>query len=157
MVSVVALGVGVYSAYVDRAFARASVWPSLLVAQSFNSERFRYVVLNQGTGPAIIEYASVTKGDSVYKMWVDWLADEDFADATFAQSHIGGGVVRAGQVVAAFETKEPELMNYLSNGSELSIEICYCSVFKDCWVVNGFDSQAEVEACSVESSERFAQ
>lgn len=40
LVSVVALGVGMYSAYIERTSARAAVWPSLMLARSYNAERF---------------------------------------------------------------------------------------------------------------------
>ena len=157
LVSLVALVVGVYSAYVDREFARASVWPSLLLAQSYNSERFSYLLLNQGTGPAIIKYARLESNGKVFKVWADWLEDEGFANAPFSQSHIGGGVVRAGQQVVAFSTEDMGLKAHLSEGAQNSLKVCYCSVFDDCWVVDGFDAQTEVDACSISDDERFTQ
>ena len=131
LVSLVALAVGVYSAYVDRSFARASVWPSVLLAQSYSDDRFSYVLLNQGTGPAIIQYARLTQDGKTYSTWRDWLDGRGLADVPFAQSHIGGGVVRAGQTVTAFTTRDEAARNALLENRSLSIEVCFCSVFDD--------------------------
>ena len=53
----------IYSAYVDREYARASVWPRLEIFRSFNgNSSFSYGVSNNGTGPALIKYAKIQDG-----------------------------------------------------------------------------------------------
>ena len=44
--SLVAVVVAMYSAYIDRAYAKASVWPSVIIARSWQSNRYEYIVLN---------------------------------------------------------------------------------------------------------------
>ena len=59
----------IYSAYVDREYARASVWPRLEIFRSYNVNAFSYGVHNNGTGPALIKYAKVYDGENYLKTW----------------------------------------------------------------------------------------
>ena len=54
--------ISIYSAYIDRAYAKASVWPKVEVFRSKGKDRFSYGVANRGTGPAIIKYVKVSIG-----------------------------------------------------------------------------------------------
>jgi hypothetical protein len=49
--------ISIYSAYTDRAYAKASVWPKIEISRSHNVDSFSYGVANKGTGPALIKYA----------------------------------------------------------------------------------------------------
>ncbi len=59
LIGIVTAFTSIYSAYVDRTYARASVWPRLEIFRSFSQGNFSYGVDNNGTGPAIIKYARV--------------------------------------------------------------------------------------------------
>ena len=61
IVSLITAFVSIYSAFIDRAYARSSVWPRIELARGHNTKSsFRYIVSNNGTGPALIQYARVT-------------------------------------------------------------------------------------------------
>jgi apolipoprotein N-acyltransferase len=157
LVSVVALAVGIYSAHIDRISARASVWPSLMLAQSYSADRFQFLVLNQGTGPAVIKYARVQQNGSFQKDWRSVLQRLGNNSANFAQAHIGGGVVRPAQTIVAFETTDRDLQQRLLKGSKISFEICYCSVFDQCWIADFTDPTTEVASCATDQGTRFLQ
>ena len=56
LISLITAAVSVYSAYVDRSYARASVWPRLELHRSFGSNHFNYGVTNSGNGPVSMDY-----------------------------------------------------------------------------------------------------
>jgi hypothetical protein len=158
LVSFVALGVGIYSAYIDRQSAHAAVWPSVMIAQSHSDSTYRLMVLNQGTGPAIIKYARLSHNGKPLKSWRDWLAVAEEPNTSYVQSHLGGGVIRSGQEVVGFEIDnallKPKIMT-LMQASKL--EICYCSVFDTCWVSDSVKPAREVGGCDIAEHERFLQ
>lgn len=69
VVSFVGLGIGFYSAYIDRAYARASAWPSVVMGRSMAGEKFNYNASNQGTGPALIRSVRVGVGNEAVQTW----------------------------------------------------------------------------------------
>ncbi len=65
LVSVFAVVVGVYSAYTDRTYARASVWPNVVigrhtsVSDSQDTALFSIFLDSSGLGPAKLRYTKV--------------------------------------------------------------------------------------------------
>ena len=84
--SVVAVVVGVYSAWIDRSFERASTWPHVEIYRTYSDSPTAYsiVVLNQGTGPAIVHYAIVEQDGERFDTWAKWLAQHYPDTAGFA-------------------------------------------------------------------------
>ncbi|GGW76405.1 hypothetical protein [Alteromonas halophila] len=155
--SVVAVVVSIYSAYVDRSYARASVWPSIMIAQSHLGSHLKYVVINQGTGPALIKYARIGTSSNYYPTWRALITDAGFANASYTQAHISSGVVRASQEIVAFETRNEDLITALDNVL-VNAEICYCSIYEECWISTGGMVTRSVEACTLPpATERFKQ
>ncbi|MAQ00946.1 MAG: hypothetical protein CL586_02280 [Alteromonadaceae bacterium] len=155
--SLAAVVVSIYSAYIDRSYAKASVWPSLLVARSWGQDRYEYIVLNQGNGPAIVHYAKLTVDGQIVNHWQQafeqLLPDQPHS---YLQSHIGTGVIRPGQQIQAMKTNDPETVKTLLNAS-ISAEICYCSIYDDCWLSAGVNAPISVEKCDINEDERFLQ
>ena len=88
LISLITAVVSVYSAYVDRSYARASVWPRLELHRSFGESHFNYGVTNSGNGPALIKYAVVTYQSKPIKEWRDI---PDFP--VVSQSHISSRIL----------------------------------------------------------------
>jgi hypothetical protein len=84
LIGLVTAFTSIYSAFVDREYARASVWPRLEIFRSFGGESFSYGVTNSGTGPALIKYAKVQYGEKYIKTW-----NEIESFTNIRQSHIG--------------------------------------------------------------------
>lgn len=155
--SLVAVIVAMYSAYIDRAYAKASVWPSVLITRSIQSNRYEYIVVNQGNGPAIVNYVTMKVNGQPVSSWQDVLhilAPE--SEASFQQSHIGAGVIRPGQHVSAFVVTEPDLVSVLQDAS-FEVSLCYCSIYEDCWITSGIEAPQAVNACVLSDKNRFIQ
>lgn len=144
--------ISVYSAYIDREYARASVWPKLELFRSYNDEEFSYGVANKGTGPAVIRYAKVSVGSEPIKRW-----SEVSAFSNIIQSHISGITVPSQQIVTPLRYREEQISDILELDKTISIELCYCSIYEECWTVSRSNETQQVEQCSESSEDAFEQ
>lgn len=159
LVALCALSVGlltafisIYSAYIDRAYARASVWPKLEIFRSFSANTFSYGISNKGTGPAIITFVKVTNGEKVIRQWADV---DVFSE--ILQSHIGNVTIPAGQSVNPLQYKGDDVAKILDIDDSISIELCYCSIYRQCWAVDRGNVSHEVDECVIPEDRKFQQ
>ncbi len=143
LVSLVAVGVALYSAYIDRAYARASVWPRLEVGRAFNSDVYAYLVTNNGTGPAVVKWAALTLKDKPQTHWEQYMAsiagDKKLNADTihYGQSHISTSVLPATKQIKVMSSDKPELIALLHKASsETELKLCYCSIYDECWITS---------------------
>lgn len=144
--------ISIYSAYIDRAYAKASVWPRVEIFRSHNNESFSYGVSNNGTGPAIIKYAKVSSGDQYLKKWSEL---PEFKSIT--QSHIGSITLPSGKTVNPVKYKGELIKEVLTVDQGIEIELCYCSIYGDCWIVDRSNETQPTEACAVSPEQAFRQ
>ena len=144
--------ISIYSAYIDRAYAKASVWPRIEIYRSYGEQKFSYGVANKGTGPAIFHYAKISYNDTVIKRWSE---RKEFRH--IEQSHIGNITLPAGQSVLPVNYKGEHTSEILAADPYMYIELCYCSIYDDCWVVDRNNNPKSVEACSIGESQMFLQ
>ncbi|TQV74163.1 hypothetical protein FKG94_16270 [Exilibacterium tricleocarpae] len=144
--------ISIYSAYIDRAYARASVWPKLEIYRSFRGDTFSYVVANRGTGPAIIEYAKINVGEKIIKRW-----DEVDIFSKIGQSHISSVTLTPEQTVTPLLYEGDLVSDILELDKSIGMELCYCSVYGDCWVVNRNNEAKPTGECFIKNEEAFIQ
>lgn len=155
LISVVTTIVGIYSAYVDRSYARASVWPRIQIARSYNEQSFELWVTNSGTGPAIIKHAEVTFKDRVIHQWKD-LGNIP----NFIQSHLSSHILPSQQKIKPIMfnyKKKAEIDSILRMDDYLTINICYCSIYNECWETDRNNRLTEVERCEINEEDKFLQ
>lgn len=141
-----------YSAYVDREYARASVWPRLEISRSFNTNLFNYQVSNNGTGPALIKYAKIQYKSKNIK---EWKEIESFNNIT--QSHIGNRTLSAQNIITPVLYKGKDAKELVKADDSISIELCYCSIYDECWVIERNNRPTPIEACVIDPKEMFLQ
>jgi hypothetical protein len=152
-ISIVTAGVSIYSAATDRAYAKASVWPRLEIFRSFSSNKsFEYGVTNNGTGPALIKYAKVKYDSKFIKAWRDIPNFEDFI-----QSHTGTRILPSQGVITPLKYKGENTKLFFNADKKISIELCYCSIYDECWVTDRSNQPTTVEQCIIDDKEKFLQ
>ncbi len=151
-ISVLTAVVGIYSAYTDRTYARASVWPSLEIARSYGDQYYEYSVRNVGTGPALIKFAKIKYKGKIIHYWRDIPGIENFT-----QSHIGHKILPAQEKIKPITYKGKNVGSYLKVHKELSLELCYCSIYDECWINNGNNQIEVVKECRINDIDRFLQ
>ena len=162
MVSLVAVLVGVYSAYIDRAYARASVWPSIQLGRTYSltdgNLNFAYLAINNGTGPAIIKTLKISRGETVVTQWAELIALAGVKDVSYMQSQLNYSVIPANQRITALQTADNSLIDVLMVQDNVTrIEMCYCSIYDECWQVDKTNQPQPVEQCELKDSLQFRQ
>lgn len=146
---------------------KASVYPGIVQAQSYSNDpenpRFSFLVVNNGIGPGRIASLKVTVDDQAVRTWYE-LTKAIGANETvynkFGQSQIAGRLIRAGETIEVLQTRNIDLVNALvSEGSRIEIDLCYCSVFEECWIPSGTitDGPIIVEDCPDHGDDQFLQ
>ncbi|TQV88155.1 hypothetical protein [Aliikangiella coralliicola] len=147
--SLLAVGVALFEANIARSQQKSSVWPYLeVLGSNINGTSWR--VSNKGIGPAKIKDVKVTVNGAPIRSWKQWLVslDSDFA-WPFTQSTLNGRVVSPGESIGFIKLNPKaieKLKELIKGGVQIKYQICYCSVYQDCWVTQSIDSQP-VNSC----------
>jgi hypothetical protein len=158
LVSLVAVGVEVYSGYIDRSFARASVWPKVEIRTIYSStqKKFIYRFKNVGTGPALIKSTKLTYKSGVIRRWEALAQSLGHKRGSFSTEYIGHRVLPALATINPLVTEDEALGEALNTAQpSIGIEICYCSVFEQCWLSNNEDKTSSIATCEADSHDFF--
>lgn len=152
LIGLVTAFTSIYSAYIDREYARASVWPRLEIFRSYSINSFSYGITNSGTGPALIKYVKVQDGSKYIKNW-----NELKPFKNIIQSHIGNRTLPPQKSITPVLYKGDNPSVLADADKSISIELCYCSIYEECWVIDRNNRPAIVEACFVDNDKKFLQ
>ena len=159
-VGVIALWAALNEADAVRKQQMASVWPFVYM-RSINygvegEEKFEVVVGNRGIGPARIQFAEVTIDDAAVQSWSD-LVRSVAEDKPFGMSNnrVNGSVLAPGEDMVAFAIEARfssvelvDAVRELANSGRVNLRICYCSVFDDCWIIDGVsETTTPIDEC----------
>lgn len=163
IVSLSALGVSVYEARLMRMDSRNAVLPILESWSSHGGEGFGIHVANKGIGPALIRSAGFSRDGAAAGSWAELYAGVlEGAQPEFSMAMITGNVLLPGEVVSVLEVEPGESARLLwRSGDRISMKICYCSVYEDCWTQTldnlraGIPRTESVARCEVAAEPRF--
>jgi hypothetical protein len=164
IVSACALAVSIYEAYLMREQQQAAVMP-ILEAWSFYAPDvgFGLNVANKGIGPALLKSVDVSLDGEPKSSWRQIYDEVLGGDApSYSQSMITGNVLAPGERVTPFQFSPESEPAILWRGSErVSLRICFCSVFDQCWehrldnLRSGVPRTEEIEECRVDRESHF--
>lgn len=155
--------IAIYEASIMRSAQRASVWPYAEVASSITPGRVEIRVGNNGVGPARVVAAAIRYRGRTLGGWRELVLalDSEPVGIETYKSMIGGRVLPAGadaetifRMVGETEASQvtAELGQAIWDG-DLDVEVCYCSVYEECWTTTLQDivrrSRPDAEATSV--------
>jgi len=153
-------------AMMEREHARLSVLPSIEVyTHNHTAEgegKFRIGLVNQGIGPAVIEGFTISLDKKPIHSWSAFvhegtegavsIAGPDRNVGTVIQTEIDPGLfLPVGERLAPLQLEGGEEVGTLlrSLGERLDIKVCYCSLYKECWVSGLQEARPEpVNSCS---------
>lgn len=138
VVSLVTAAATMHSAYTSRAYARASLWPSLGAGVSFNESGFRFLLMNRGTGPAIVKSMRVHFDGKPIQTWQQFVDQvEPKSTVNWGTSFVSNITLPADDRLDAFTVNDPAFARKVYDKSDkLKVEICYCSVYDECWITS---------------------
>jgi hypothetical protein len=150
VLSIVALGISAYQTRVMQSQARASVWPYLAIGASYfdvgEDAGFRLKVFNHGVGPALMKSVRMAVDGKPVVTWDGYLQATVGHSRDETRQAIFSNFVAVlppdsnrDTVVEAITLKNPEdaAKAYAAMG-RLRLDICYCSVYDDCWTAHLF-------------------
>ena len=147
--------------------SRASVWPLIAIGENdthtAEASLFTWRVDNNGVGPAKIESVVVNLDGKPYRTWKEISAvlapDRPFHAG---QSSINGVVLPPSlnreTTVEMVKLTDPALAKaFFDAQSRFKIEICYCSVYDDCWIATNDDhgKKPAVHSCETVATTQF--
>ena len=158
IVSLCALGVSVYQAKIMRETQKATVWPFIEILPSNTQEGSSLGIYNKGTGPALIKAVTVSHENQYFKNW-DAVFDQALDDETvkYTWSTVYGRVLAPNDVVNAIYLNREDAMRVGAILGAFSFEICYCSVYDDCWTTNLSRQTKTAASCEVDQENGFFQ
>lgn len=152
LISVITTIVSIYSATIDRAYARASMWPRIELFRSFGGNNFNYGIVNNGNGPAIIKYALVSHDEKNIRRWTDI---PNMPEHT--QSHMGTRILPPQQTITPTRTTGKAAKVFEEIDKKVKITICYCSIYDECWLTDRENNPLIVERCEIDDKKAFLQ
>ena len=164
-ISALALAVGAYQTRLMQTQARASVWPYLSIGFSYfdsgDQPGFEIHIKNNGVGPAIVRSVRVTLDDKPIHSWNEIFPiimghGTAHASLTGLQGIIIPPSTNRETDVVAIRTNEKDQAEKLYGAlGRFKIDICYCSIYEDCWQAHLLVKKVEdVSACH-ESNDEF--
>ena len=165
-VSIFALAIGAWQTRLMQSQARASVWPHLEIGYTYNSNvdenAFLWRIDNNGVGPARIETIALTFDDKPMPHWSDAIEALGFHGAQHTStSSLAGEVIPPSlnreTAIEALRVNQRELAAAIKqNASRFGMDICYCSVYDDCWVAHWMKPKPDaVERCEASPDKAF--
>ncbi|MBN8886306.1 MAG: hypothetical protein J0I77_11350 [Rudaea sp.] len=165
-VSVFALALGAWQTRLMQSQARASVWPFLSIGYSYTSnvdpDSFIWQIDNNGVGPARVQSVSLSVDGKPMRHWEEVLVAIDAPPRrNLATTSLNGGVIPPSlnreTTIAAIRVNDREVAaHFKSSIARFRMDICYCSVYDECWVAHWQQSRVDpVERCGADGSVQF--
>jgi hypothetical protein len=141
-VGVATLFVYIYQARIMQHQQYASVWPYIeWVTYSSDTEGFFIQVENKGVGPAIIKSVKMKlNGKQLNDNQELFKAMIGIDDFDYDQSTVEGRVIAAREIIKPFFIPDSVIANKFNAAwkkNKFSLEICYCSIYGECWTSYG--------------------
>lgn len=144
-ISTATLFVYIYQARIMQKQQQTSVWPYVEWLYSNAENQFVITVENKGIGPAIIKGLTMKLDGEVIgsnsALFKKLLGTSDFE---FINSTVARRVISAGEKVemvhvydSAMAHAIDSLLLWNNSAHTFALEICYCSVYDDCWRTDG--------------------
>ena len=164
IVAAASLTVAVYEARINREYQKISVWPYVTQSNAMvPGEPYTRIVSNLGVGPALIKSVQVRVDGTPRRDWADVsraLTGKAIPDLVYFSLH-GGSVLLPDKTVTVVKIPPGDAALQFweqAQTERLSIRICYCSLYGDCWLNDSRTQEpSSVGACPVEADKEFGQ
>lgn len=158
-VATIALAVAIFEAKVVREHQQLSVWPYLTFYSTSIAELngkplpLAMYLKNEGIGPAKVKYVKYflegkeyTESEEVFKQILP-----DYTEGSLHSDYEVMKVMLPNKehlILGAF-TRPQETKNFFEQvrAKKLNIEICYCSLYEQCWILHGKNEHKDVNRC----------
>jgi hypothetical protein len=160
-VSVFALALGAWQTRLMQSQARAGVWPYLTIGYTYtnnvDTDGFIWTIDNNGVGPARVQSVRLSLDGKPMRNWNEVIEALGVSHRpNTATSSFSGAVIPPNTnretTISAIRANDRELAGLFKNAiARFNMEICYCSVYDDCWIARWQQWHADaVDRCPVD-------
>ncbi|MCW5724301.1 MAG: hypothetical protein KIS81_05030 [Maricaulaceae bacterium] len=154
VVAVVISCAALYATWVQARDARvaleAQVWPRLvsftnLTENDAGEPVFEVVFANRGVGPAEVRSVRVSRDDEVIRAYADIIATlpEAVSGARIRHGYVNRRIFAPGEDAVILGVGGQQAIDAVSAAIDGAVvEVCYCSILGDCWMMRGDDNEA---------------
>lgn len=131
----------IYQTRIMQKQQHVAVWPYVEFLPSFGPHGYYIEITNKGIGPALVKNVTIKlngKEVSDLSEMFQILTDSSFTE--YGYSTVRGRVIAPSEVIRAFEISDPQYAEAIRKKmaeQKFEYEICYCSVFNECWTSRG--------------------
>ncbi len=153
-----AIGISLYETSLIRQAQKGSVWPALGGGYSYNQDGFSYLLENAGVGPAIIEYIILTVDGEPIETWDQYFDKLEVDINNYLVTQASGRIVSPqSKLDILYIPPQRNIDHIAQEQARVDVEICYCSVYEDCWIVTMNERAKEVSSCDANDRLQFIQ
>jgi len=150
-ISLLALLATMYEANLERENQLLSVWPRLTIQDSVSdSHGYSIRVSNKGLGPAIIKSTKIKLDGKQLNSWQDVFKKLKISGSfTTVTSTLNASIISQNETVTVVKIAEANTGYKVGKDRErIDLEVCYCSVYEDCWLVTKGNKYNVVKQCT---------
>ena len=141
----------------------ATVWPRLFIARTTGSGISKFIIRNDGVGPAQIRHVEVRVRGQIMKRWNEVLAALTNKNSfTTVKTNINNRVIRSGDEFAMLNILDESTADSVNaNSKNITIIVYYSSIYGRTWVLNqdfgkqGFAIPEQVETTEYNEDNQF--
>ena len=155
--AIVAVWIAVVEQQSSREYQRLSVEPYLELSNT-NRNGYERLLINTGLGPARIQTVDVKidgKKISTWREVVKIFTNEDSTKISTGGLWLGRQI-QARETVVLVHLRDNEVAQEVySNISKVNMKICYCSMYKECWIKEDSQLPKAIKECPTNSNTAF--
>lgn len=135
LISICALSLAIYTAYLERQHKRLSVQPHIYMSFYFNDQGAGWMTGNSGLGPAVIKWFTVYVDGKQQPTWAAVMKTLGIPAGAFEFSTLFPGELKAtgGPAKIFWVPSGPRSKALIRDYSRVQLEVCYCSLYDECW------------------------
>ena len=164
VVALASLAVALYEARTNREYQKVSVWPYVSQSNAFvPGEPYARNIANLGVGPALVKSFQVIVDGKPRRDWAEVsreLTGRAVPELVYYSLH-AGSVLLPDKTVTLVRIPPGDAAQRFWEQAQtprLSVRVCYCSLYDDCWLTDGrTDQPTPVSSCRAEPDKEFAQ
>ncbi len=167
LVSLTTLALLIFQTRLMQTQARASAWPHVSIGLSSSQTSFSWVLSNNGVGPAVTHNVRVLVDGKPQPDWrsvLSALQNDDMQMKATAMNSVPKVLTPAentnDQYVVVTVQASADAAITAAAMSRVGIELCYCSIYDDCWIsafAEGKESKRKISYCPKPSAGDFNQ
>jgi hypothetical protein len=150
-ISLLALLATMYEANLERENQLLSIWPRVVIQTHISDKQgYSIEVSNKGLGPAIIKTTNITVDGKTQNSWQDVFEKLKLQGSFYTVTNsLSSTIISQNETVIAVKVEEAKAGHTAGKGSKrIDLEICYCSVYDDCWLVSKSNQYKSVDQCT---------